>query len=338
MATILNDAELKRLLGTVIKNGSEDNVRSNSYIVRLGGEGEFLGTDKSFTLGNGREHKKGIKLPPGHSVGLSSFEEIDFSPETVNKLFPEHALHGMLSPTTDFSRESISAPSTHIDAGFCGTLNWTLTNTGSQERRYVYGEKLFRLTIFKLDKTEVPQTYYDGSYQKQTGYTRSTRKGAPVGMQEHEWEAPFTGDGVEESLERLMQAGYPWQAVAAHLQKIDDQFGMVSNEYLKIDKAIETINSNMVAIENSISDRVSSNMVSTIDNAVEKGIVRLYNWAIVKLFAVLAVVVGLVISITANANAFAFVVSHGVIIGLVTIALGIGFLIWSLHSKNLRDK
>jgi hypothetical protein len=39
---ILNDSEIKRLLGSVIVNGDGANIRPNAYVLRLGAKGEFL--------------------------------------------------------------------------------------------------------------------------------------------------------------------------------------------------------------------------------------------------------------------------------------------------------
>ena len=124
MATLLNDSELKKLLGTVIIDGKESCLRPNSYILRMGETGEFLNTGKNFTIGDKKE-KGGIKIQPGHSIGLTSYEKIDFTRETVRKLYPEHDLHAFISPTTNLSREGIVAPATQVDVGWAGTLNWS---------------------------------------------------------------------------------------------------------------------------------------------------------------------------------------------------------------------
>src|SRR5438034_10896385 len=113
MATILNDKEITKLLGTVITDGDPTSVRPSSYVVRLRAEGEFLNANKEFTLGKA---KKGIKVSPGHSVAVTALETIDFRPVTVQKIFPGCALHAIISPTTDLSREGIVAPTTQVDA------------------------------------------------------------------------------------------------------------------------------------------------------------------------------------------------------------------------------
>src|SRR5438105_1346804 len=157
MATILNDSELKKLIGTIIVDGDLTSIRPNSYVLRLGSEGEFLNAGKIFKLG---KSKKGLRLPPGHSVALTALETIDFRAETIEKVYPGCALHALISPTTDLSREGIVAPTTQVDAGYSGTLNWTITNTSNEERRFLYKERLFRLTVLKLEKGEVPLKPY----------------------------------------------------------------------------------------------------------------------------------------------------------------------------------
>lgn len=106
MATILNDGELRKLIGKVIINGDPSCLRPNSYILRLGESGEFLNSGKTFCLGTA---KKGLRIKPGTSVAVTAFETIDFTRETVHQIFPDNDLHGLVSPTTDLSREGILA-------------------------------------------------------------------------------------------------------------------------------------------------------------------------------------------------------------------------------------
>jgi deoxycytidine triphosphate deaminase len=245
MATILNDAELKRLLGAVITNGDPSSIRPNSYVLRLGDEGEFLNATKEFTLG---KSKKGIRVSPGHSVAITSLETIDFRPVTVEKIYPGCALHAILSPCTDLSREGIVAPTTQIDAGYHGTLNWTITNTSNQERRFLQKERIYRITILKLEAGEVPLKCYDGSYQGQTGYVRSRRTGAPVGMRDSEWEDAVAEGGPEALLDNLIKSGYPWHALAHKLKTIDQQFKIVSDEYGAIHDSLNKLNTDVDTI------------------------------------------------------------------------------------------
>ncbi len=235
MATILNDVEFKRLIGTVIVDGDPACIRPNAYVLRLGSAGEFLNTGKDFELG---PKKKGLKIQPGHSVGVTAHETLDFRRETVHKIYPGHDLHAIVSPTTDLSREGIVAPTTQVDAGFHGTLNWTFTNTSNEERRFVHRERIYRITIFKLDAGEKPEHLYTGDYQSQTGYVRSRRTGAPVGMKDAEWEDAATKGGPEDLLETLIKSGYPWHILGSRLKAIDQQFKSVTEEYAEIHDSI----------------------------------------------------------------------------------------------------
>src|SRR5262249_41367540 len=146
--TILSDTEINRLLGTVIINGDIANIRPNAYVLRLGARGEFLNTGKEFDLS---KERKGLRIQPGDSVAVTAYETLDFRRETVHKIYPGKDLHAFVSPTTDLSREGIVAQTTAVDAGFYGTLNWTFANTSSVERRYVYRERIYRITIFRLE-------------------------------------------------------------------------------------------------------------------------------------------------------------------------------------------
>ena len=241
MAKLLSDEDIHKILGTVIKDGDPGSVRPNSYVLRLGPAGEYLTTGKEFRLGDGANDKKGIVVPPGQAVALTAVETIDFRRETVAPHFPDCDLHALISPTTDLQREGVAAPTTQVDAGYQGTLNWTLTNASSEERRFVYKEKLFRLTILKLGDGERPAKLYEGAYQGKTGYVRSERAGAPVGMRPKDWEESTTKGGPEALLERLIQSGFPWNVLGTRLKAIDDQFQTVTNEYADIRESVQRL-------------------------------------------------------------------------------------------------
>jgi deoxycytidine triphosphate deaminase len=168
---ILSDIEIKKLIGKVIIGGDESCVRFNAYIMRLGSEGVIHNTGEEFELSN--KKKKEIVIPQGHSVGVVALETIDFKRDAVRELYPENDLCGSLWPTRELLREGIVVPATHVDAGYAGTLKWTLTNTASVDRRYLCGERICRLTIYRLEVDEIPEFPYEGDYQGTTGYVRS---------------------------------------------------------------------------------------------------------------------------------------------------------------------
>jgi Deoxycytidine deaminase len=309
MALFLSDAEISKLLGTVIVDGDSSCIRPNSYYLRLGSAGEFINTGKEFDL-SGKD-KKGIRLEPGHSVGVIAFETIDFRRETVHKIYPDCDLHGIVSPSTDLSREGVVAPTTQVDAGYHGTLNWTITNAASEDRRFLYKERLFRLTIFKLQIGETPENLYTGEYQSQTGYVRSRRQGAPVGMRETEWEDSQTKGGPEDILENLIKSGYPWHALGQRLKVIDQQFKTVSNEYSEIHDALGRLTVEV----NQVRDKQmeTSEMI--------RGVVRdeaemLQNRWLIGAGSLILGSMGLLLSASSSAAFMSYLRQYGVAIGL----------------------
>ena len=70
MAELLNDVEIRRILGTVIKDGIETSVPPNSHVLRLGSAGGVLPTGEGVSPRGAPGKKKGIKVSPGESVAL----------------------------------------------------------------------------------------------------------------------------------------------------------------------------------------------------------------------------------------------------------------------------
>lgn len=316
MAKMLNDHDIKRLFDKVILNGDGSCIRPNSYVLRLGSAGEFLNTGKEFIIGE--KMTKGVRLQPGHSVGVTAYETLDFRRDAVHEIFPGHDLHGFVSPTTDLSREGIVAPTTQVDAGYHGTLNWTLTNSSSAERRFVHKERLFRLTIFKLEEGETPEHLYTGDYQSQIGYVRSRRTGAPVGMKDAEWEDAFKKGGPEDLLDHLIDSGYPWHILGSRLKQIDQQFKTVTEEYGDVHDAISELSERI----NQIQER-QSETAGTVRKVLREETSSLQNRWLIGAGSLLLGFSGVGLSLSANAATWAFFRQNGIAIGLVLIAMAV---------------
>jgi deoxycytidine triphosphate deaminase len=158
MAKILSDREIKTLLLNVIEHGDTNLVNPNGIELRLGNHIRFLSTGEDKELHAGQF----LKVSPGETVLISSFERIDFSSQTVRQHFKECMLMGLISPTTTMMREGISQVTTKIDAGFRGHLNWSLRNSSSKDLILQHGEPIYKLTIFKLEKDESPGVIKSG--------------------------------------------------------------------------------------------------------------------------------------------------------------------------------
>ncbi len=325
MANILNDKDIKRLLGEVITGGDETCIRPNSYILRLGAEGKFINTRKEFEIG---KKKKGLKIQPGHSVGITAHETLDFRREAVHKVFPNHDLHAIVSPTTDLSREGIIAPTTQVDAGYHGTLNWTITNSSSAERCFIHKERIYRLTIFLLKDGERPEHLYAGEYQSQKGLVTSKRSGPPVGMEESEWEDAQIKGSPENILEDLIKSGYPWNILGSRLKKIDEQFKSVTAEYSSIHDAITDLSTQVRQMRERQGDTPE-----TIRRILKEESSSMQNRWLICSGALLFGVFGVGMSVVANPTILEAIKQYEAAIGLGSTAIAIAILIVVLRQK-----
>ena len=320
MAQILNDKEIKKLLGTVIINGDKDSIRPNSYIMRMGGVGAFLDSkkDKKFNIGE----NQGIKLPAGYAVAVTALETIDFRQETVDKIYPGCSLHGFLTPTTDLSREGLTVPGTQVDAGYKGTLNWTIHNSSSGEACFAYGDRLFRLTILKLDSEEVPEHYYDGAYQGKEGHVSSKRRGLPTGMRESDLSSPVEGDSMEEKLEHLIDAGYPWDIFGEKLREIDQGYNGLREQVGELKESMQDKYDELKGLHNELKKTVQ-NLDNNFDSRVRKIVREELNDIVIHNFMKLLILAGGLMTILTDDDASRFIDENGRVIGIVMFSVGV---------------
>jgi deoxycytidine triphosphate deaminase len=229
MAKILTDREIKTLLQDVIEHGDANLVNPHGIELRLGKHVRFLSTGEDKELQTGQF----LKVSPGETVLISSFERIDFRSETVQVHFKECMLMGWISPTTTMMREGISQVTTKIDAGFRGTLNWSLRNSSCKDLILQFGEPIYKLTIFRLEKDESPEVEYgDGirnQYQDTDGIKSSARK-IPADLPKNK----LVSSSFEklDPQKQLKEAGYPFNHIATELTDLHGKFEIVSKDVL----------------------------------------------------------------------------------------------------------
>jgi deoxycytidine triphosphate deaminase len=103
MAKILPDTEIRRLFGTVILDADENRINPNGIEIRLGKYVLFHSTEEEKELGPGMF----VKVRPGESITISSFETFVFSRDAIHKIFPACDLMALITPTTTMMREGI---------------------------------------------------------------------------------------------------------------------------------------------------------------------------------------------------------------------------------------
>jgi deoxycytidine triphosphate deaminase len=121
MAKFLADCDIAKLIGTFLINADQKYIDPNGIELRLGKHLRFR------FKGEEKELREGFspRVVPAETLTISSFEQIDFRDDTIQKIFPNSMIMGLITPTTTMMREGISEAqvATKIDAGFRGTLN-----------------------------------------------------------------------------------------------------------------------------------------------------------------------------------------------------------------------
>jgi deoxycytidine triphosphate deaminase len=317
MARILPDKDIRKLLGTVILDADERRINPNGIEIRLGKHVLFQSTDEEKELGPDLF----LKVLPGESVTISSFERFDFTSEAVHKIFPGCNIMALITPTTTMMREGIMQSSTKVDSGWAGTLNWGLRNSSIRDFILGYCEPIFKLTFFLLEGDEIPDVLYgdrpEDRYQNTDGIMRSTRK-IPASIS-----AKRTVSSTMEKLDpqkQLREAGYPFSHISQELTELHGNFVAVSNDVLLLRTAItdET-------------KKLSGKVDDSQKNVLEK-VESLFN---VKFAQAIGVIIG---CIPIMYGAFIFLKGQGIsgsLLGWVSIIAGLGilFLIYVLSQK-----
>jgi deoxycytidine triphosphate deaminase len=225
MAKILADRDIKRLVGRVLVDADEKLLNPNGIELRLGKYVRFHSTGEEKKLNTGMF----LQVNPGETVIISSIETIDFTAETVQTILPNTMIMGLITPTTTMMREGISQVATKIDAGFKGILNWGLRNGSIQKLTLQYGEPIFKLTLFALDRDESPDTAYGerdkDSYQNTDGIARSTRR-IPADIPKSKI-VSSSFDRLDPK-KQLKEAGYPFDHIGTELISLHGKFETVS--------------------------------------------------------------------------------------------------------------
>jgi deoxycytidine triphosphate deaminase len=235
VAKILADKEIRKLLGTVIVDGDEHRINPNGMEIRLGRHVLFQSTDEEKEL----DQDMFLRVSPGESVIISSYERVDFTPRAVQKVFPGCNLMAFITPTTTMMREGIMQSSTKVDPGFAGSLNWGLRNSSIRDFTLGYREPIFKLTFFLLDGDEVPEVLYgdrpNDKYQNTTGILRSTRT-IPASIPQKR----LVSSTIErlDPQKQLREAGYPFSHIGQELTELHGKFEIVSSDVLLLKTAI----------------------------------------------------------------------------------------------------
>lgn len=235
MAKILPDKDVHKLLGTVILDADEKRINPNGIEIRLGKAVFFHSTDEEKELGPDTF----LKILPGESVTISSYERFVFTKDAIGKVFPGCDMMALITPTTTMMREGIMQSATKVDSGWSGTLNWGLRNSSIRDFILGYREPIFKLTFFLLEEDEVPEIPYglrpNDRYQNTEGIARSTRT-VPASIPKKQ----IVSSSLEilDPRKQLREAGYPFNHISTELTDLHGKFEVVSKDVLLLKDTI----------------------------------------------------------------------------------------------------
>ena len=309
MAKILADRDILRLLGVVILNADKDRVNPNGIEIRLGRRALFHSTDEEKELEPGTY----LKVLPGESVTITSYESFVFTHEAIEAVFPGCDLMALITPTTTMMREGIMQSATKVDSGWSGTLNWGLRNSSVRDFILGFGEPIFKLTVFLLEGGEIPEIPYgqrtNDRYQNTQGIARSMRK-LPASIPKKQ----LVGSSVDrlDPAKQLREAGYPFDHISTELTDLHGKFEIVSKDVLLLKDTIS-------GETEKLSKKVDESQKITIDK-VESLFDR-------KFLGIAGAILG---CISIMFGAVTFLTSHGVsgaALGWVSLIGGLGILL-----------
>lgn len=274
MADILPDKGIEKLLEEgVILNGDKNQIRPNSYVFRLGVTVRFFSTNERKT----GEMGDILEIEPGDSVLVTSVETLKF--EKISDVFKNHQICAFLTPTTTLVREGLQLPTTKIDPGYGGTLNWTIRNDSVETVKLEIGEPIFKATFFLLSSEEElsEKTYGQREeadfYHNKEGLVESKRR-LPVDL-ENRKKIRVSSKGTE--IERLKKSGFPYNFIATQLQLVGENIEIVSKDFAKIEAKVEAqskaLSKQMGAIEKELREKLdeeTTNAINNIDNIIFK--------------------------------------------------------------------
>jgi deoxycytidine triphosphate deaminase len=325
MAGILPDREIRKIIGSILIGANEQYINPNGIELRLGENVRFDSTGEQKKLGPGLF----LKVNPGESVIISSLERLDFKAETVQKIYPDKMLMGFITPTTTMMREGISQVATKVDAGFRGLLNWGFRNSSTKEFMIQYGEPIFKLTIFLLERDESPDVPYgEGArhtYQDTKGIKLSARR---IPVQVDKKSIVDSGFDKLDPKKRLREAGYPFDHISTELTELHGKWEVVSSDVriIKDDfkKQVDALSTKITEETSSISKRLDE-FRETFFERVEMLFQKKFLWIVGVLVAAFAFI-ATICNYLRDKNVDTFVI---LIIGLAasTVILAITYLV-----------
>ncbi len=151
-------------------------------------------------------------------------------------------------------------------------------------------------------------------------------------MRPADWEDSTTEEGPDALLERVIQSGFPWNALGTRLKTIDAQFKTVTHEYADIHDSIERLERD---IERTA--RVQDGLTEKIRNVVREELPAMQDrWLVVAGGSLLAIL-GVLLSLWTSEPARGALLEYGSLIGPSVLLVGVAVVFWQRWRRRKVD-
>ena len=164
-------------------------------------------------------------------------------------------------------------------------------------------------------------------------------------MRSSDWEDAFTKVGPAALLDRVIESGFPWNALGTKLKAIDSQFVEVSNEYANIHESIELLEGEVGGIGKKVEEIRTSQgeLTDRIRQVVREELPAMQDRWLIATGSLVLVLVGIAISVINSKVARDLLAQHGVWFGpvwfgpvLVVVSMGIYW--WACRRRKRENE
>lgn len=159
-------------------------------------------------------------------------------------------------------------------------------------------------------------------------------------MRSSDWEDAFTKVGPAALLDRVIESGFPWNALGTKLKAIDSQFVEVSNEYANIHESIERLEGEVGGIGKKVEEIRTSQgeLTDRIRQVVREELPAMQDRWLIATGSLVLVLVGIAISVINSKVARDLLAQHGVWFGPVLVVVSMGIYWWACRRRKRENE
>ena len=166
------------------------------------------------------------------------------------------------------------------------------------------------------------------------------KDGVETSVRSSDWEDAVTKEDPAALLDRVIESGFPWNALGTKLKAIDNQFQEVSNEYANIHDSIERLEGEIGGISKEVEEIRSSQggLTDRIRQVVREELPAMQDRWLIATGSLVIALVGIVITVINSKVARDLLAQHGVWFGPVLVVSAMGVFWWARRRRKQEDE